>query len=180
MTREEAIRELMFAKREVIEDSFIDKAYDMAISALKAQGTCGDAVSRQTLQNELALYPIDDITSEDEAGYNRAINDVQKMVLHLPSAQPDTDRIYAELSKVYNIEGLPDEAIGIIGDLMLSLDEPSAQPERNTGKWVKVDEKPYFRKHFDRVCCSACRAEGISKWSFCPNCGAYMKGELNE
>ena len=37
MTREEAIRELMFAKREVIVDSFIDKAYDMAISALKIQ-----------------------------------------------------------------------------------------------------------------------------------------------
>ena len=60
-----------------------------AIEALKAQGTCEDAVSRQTLQKELALYPIDDVTTEDEAGYNRAINDVQKMVLHLPSAQPE-------------------------------------------------------------------------------------------
>ena len=55
-----------------------------------------------------------------------------------------------------------------------------AQPERKTGKWVRVDEKPYFRKHFDRVCCSACRAEGISKWSFCPNCGADMRGETDE
>ena len=50
---------------------------------------CEDAVSRQTLQKELALYPIDDVTTEDEAGYNRAINDVQKMVLHLPSAQQE-------------------------------------------------------------------------------------------
>ena len=64
-------------------------AMELAVDALKAQGTCEDAVSRQTLQKELALYPIDDITSEDEAGYNRAINDVQKMVLHLPSAQPE-------------------------------------------------------------------------------------------
>lgn len=190
-------------------------AMELAVDALKAQGTCEDAVSRQTLQKELALYPIDDVTSEDEAGYNRAINDVQKMVLHLPSvqpeitdgqaiehlqasgwmqnhdrqmyemglreqladdsdsydallpsaqpephydewctdckeydherhccprwnrviretlkdAQPNTDHIYAELSKVYNVKGLPDEAIGIIGDLMLSLDGPSAQPE---------------------------------------------------
>lgn len=55
-----------------------------------------------------------------------------------------------------------------------------AQPERKTGKWVRVDEKPYFRKHFDRVCCSACRAEGISKWSFCPNCGADMRGEQDD
>ena len=111
-------------------------AMELAVEALKAQGTCEDAVSRQTLQKELALYPIDDITSEDEAGYNRAINDVQKMVLHLPSVQPDTDRIYAELSKAYNVEGLPDEAIGIIGDLMLSLDEPSAQSNAIPLEWI--------------------------------------------
>ncbi len=80
-------------------------ALRMAIEALKAQGTCGDAVSRQTLQKELALYPIDDITSEDEAGYNRAINDVQKMVLHLPSTQPEVTRCrdckYASPNGVY-------------------------------------------------------------------------------
>ena len=62
-------------------------AMELAVDALKAQGTCEDAVSRQTLQKELALYLIDDVTSEDEAWYNRAINDVQKMILHLPSAQ---------------------------------------------------------------------------------------------
>lgn len=39
MTREDAIREIMFAKRNVIADSFIDKAYDMAIEALKEQKT---------------------------------------------------------------------------------------------------------------------------------------------
>jgi hypothetical protein len=50
----------------------------------------------------------------------------------LKDAQPNTDHIYAELSKVYNVKGLPDAAIGIIGDLMLSLDGPSAQPERLT------------------------------------------------
>lgn len=89
MTREEAI--------EILEGLAVpihaEPAFDMAIEALKAQGTCEDAVSRQTLQKELALYPIDDVTSEDEAGYNRAINDVQKMVLHLPSALPEPIRI---------------------------------------------------------------------------------------
>ena len=75
-----------------IADSHV-AAYTMAVDALKAQGTCDDAVSRQTLQKELALYPIDDVTTEDEAGYNRAINDVQKMVLHLPSVQPEPIRI---------------------------------------------------------------------------------------
>lgn len=35
MTREEARREMFFAKREVMADSYIDKAYDMAIKALE-------------------------------------------------------------------------------------------------------------------------------------------------
>ena len=66
------------------------EAVDMAIEALKEKADLQpDCISRQTLQKELALYPIDDVTSEDEAGYNRAINDIQKMVLHLPSAQPE-------------------------------------------------------------------------------------------
>lgn len=34
MTREEAKREMLFAKREVVADSWIDKAYDVAIKAL--------------------------------------------------------------------------------------------------------------------------------------------------
>ena len=92
MTNEEAIKELsewLNACCGVEEIEPTREALRMAIEALKAQTPCGDAVSRQTLQNELALYPIDDITSEDEAGYNRAINDVQKMVLHLPSVQPE-------------------------------------------------------------------------------------------
>ena len=88
MTREEAI-EILEANRPDPCYQMLREAVDFAVDALKAQGTCEDAVSRQTLQKELALYPIDDVTSEDEAGYNRAINDVQKMVLHLPSAQPE-------------------------------------------------------------------------------------------
>lgn len=35
MTREEAKREIIFAKREVMADSWIDKAYDVAIEALE-------------------------------------------------------------------------------------------------------------------------------------------------
>ena len=35
MTREEAKKEILFAKREVMADSWIDKAYDVAIKALE-------------------------------------------------------------------------------------------------------------------------------------------------
>ena len=48
-------------------------------------------------------------------------------------AQPDNDRIWEQLSKVYNMDGVPDEARAIIGDVMLELDEPSAQPEPCNG-----------------------------------------------
>lgn len=96
MTNEEAIKRfetlLLHVDTDCVMGMETTEAINMAIKALKAQGTCKDAVSRQTLQKELALYPIDDVTSEDEAGYNRAINDVQKMVLHLPSAQPEIIR----------------------------------------------------------------------------------------
>lgn len=34
MTKEEAKREILFAKRDVMADSWIDKAYDVAIKAL--------------------------------------------------------------------------------------------------------------------------------------------------
>ena len=44
------------------------------------------------------------------------------------------------------------------------------------GEWQKVEEQPYFRKHYDIVCCSVCRKKGNRKWNFCPNCGARMKG----
>ena len=95
MTREEAI-EILEANRPDPCYQMLREAVDFAVDALKAQGTCEDAVSRQTLQKELALYSIDDVTSEDEAGYNRAINDVQKMVLHLPSAQPEKAQLSGE------------------------------------------------------------------------------------
>lgn len=52
----------------------------------------------------------------------------------------------------------------------------TAQPEWKKGKWVRVDEKPYFRKHFDRECCSECHMERKGKWLFCPYCGADMRG----
>lgn len=110
MTNEEAIVRIKdhMSVHKIYEERAIKitEALNMAIEALKAQGTCGDAVSRQTLQKELALYSIDDITSEDEAGYNRAINDVQKMVLHLPSAQPNLDRkkISNLMEKIYSIQ----------------------------------------------------------------------------
>ena len=147
-------------------------AMELAVDALKAQGTCEDAVSRQTLQKELALYPIDDITSEYEVGYNRAINDVQKMVLHLPSAQPQstmgqlkdtaesTNDTISRQAAIDAVKGLPTwwaDAGGYYGgaqppmtalldpeDTVAAIDNlPSAQPNLDRARVSDLMEKIY-------------------------------------
>lgn len=55
---------------------------------------------------------------------------------------------------------------------------PTADVRDNVrGEWQKVDEQPYFRKHFHKVCCSVCRKQGYDYWNYCPNCGADMRGD---
>ena len=52
----------------------------------------------------------------------------------------------------------------------------SVSAERGVGEWERVDEQPYFRKHYHTVCCSVCHKKGNEKYNYCPNCGAKMKG----
>lgn len=52
---------------------------------------------------------------------------------------------------------------------------PSAQPEREKGKWVYLG---YMKIGFH---CSVCGGYAISgKDNFCSHCGAEMRGEVNE
>lgn len=65
---------------------------------------------------------------------------------------------------------------------------PSAQPERKTGLW-EINEHTYAcnnrrnwkctnccTEKYDFIFTSVCKPE----WSYCPNCGADMRGEQNE
>lgn len=58
-------------------------------------------------------------------------------------------------------------------DVTRLLSLPSAQPERKTGKWTKENACEFcgFQPWYER---------DIHTLSFCPNCGADMRGELNE
>lgn len=150
MTNEEAIVRIKdhMSVHKIYEERAIKitEALNMAIEALKAQGTCGDAVSRQTLQKELALYSIDDITSEDEAGYNRAINDVQKMVLHLPSAQPEIT-LETAIEYLHNIGWMQEH------DRILTKDRDMPKKPNETTD----------------------RAWGVpNRQAVCPNCDSYL------
>lgn len=73
MTREEAKREMLFAKREVMEDSWIDKAYDMAISALEQPEIirCKDCKYYRQYddQDDLCVYTMTSVEADDYCSY---------------------------------------------------------------------------------------------------------------
>ena len=84
------------------------------------------------------------------------------------------DDIYDALSRVYNMDRVPDEAKSIIGDVMLGL--PSAQPEHETCRLIDagydVDGTHYYM-------CSACGSEFSDgdEYNYCPYCGKEAEGD---
>lgn len=51
---------------------------------------------------------------------------------------------------------------------------PSIQPKQKTGHWVCLDDDELAYG------CSECKSVSLRESKYCPNCGAYMKGENNE
>ena len=51
---------------------------------------------------------------------------------------------------------------------------PSVQSKQKTGHWVCLDDDELAYG------CSACRSVSLFESKYCPNCGAYMKGESND
>ena len=52
--------------------------------------------------------------------------------------------------------------------------------ERGTAKAVqKVDEQPYFRKHFHDYVCPVCHKIEL-RWKFCGHCGQRLKKENDD
>lgn len=57
---------------------------------------------------------------------------------------------------------------------------PAAQPERERGRWIKTGQSFVFPEKFRNYSCSECGYDvNKTKLNFCPNCGAYMRGEQN-
>ena len=66
--------------------------------------------------------------------------------------------------------------MGIIIDTKAEELGSSAQPERKTGKWIKASES----RGTCLYKCSECGNLYLCKHSFCPNCGADMRGDKDE
>lgn len=80
------------------------------------------------------------------------------------------------------MEWCPDDdgSVGKTGDLRELLDElesvaTDAEPVRH-GRWIDVNPDSFWDP---RMRCSICKQEEIplSKWHYCPNCGAKMDKE---
>ena len=61
---------------------------------------------------------------------------------------------------------------------------PSAQPQRKKGHWIRHITTGLGPKLNDTIECSECRiafsTENMFRRSFCPNCGADMRGEKDD
>ena len=66
-------------------------------------------------------------------------------------------------------------------DVYTALDSvPSAQPERKTGKWIKLDMHAHLADHKCTACGQECYVPtcmGEPMYTYCPNCGARMEVE---
>lgn len=58
----------------------------------------------------------------------------------------------------------------------LSPEDLKELQERNTPMSPrKVEEQPYFRKHFHVQCCPQCYQRIEKQWNFCPKCGQMIR-----
>ena len=68
------------------------------------------------------------------------------------------------------------ERLHVYEDTGLTPPEIVELKERDTAKEIqKVEEQPYFRKHFHSYICPVCHKKVESGWSFCGHCGQKLK-----
>lgn len=59
-------------------------------------------------------------------------------------------------------------------------EQPTIEPERKTGKWIKLDMHAHLADHKCSVCEQECYVPacmGEPMYDFCPHCGAKMTEE---
>jgi hypothetical protein len=100
------------------------------------------------------------VTDSDTISRQAAIDALDVLCQEHRYRIPGKRETYSQYNEAW--QDALDRAEGAIGNL------PSAQPDRKNGKWIDG---------YKRQTCSVCKQKGFRSWSFCPNCGADMRGE---
>ena len=162
----ELAMECIKTQRQFVDDR-TKEAFDMAIEALKQP--CEDAVSREAVLKTVDEWYDNNLEVEN-------IEDLIVALTYMPSVQPTAK------------ENLVVDAVSREAVMALAKEEcetaiipykrfikgvnalPPAIPAKTKGEWIESE--------FDEsVYCSECNAEYESKYRFCPNCGADMRGD---
>ena len=91
---------------------------------------------------------------------------------------PDTVEEFMEQNKVVDTEQIYSNGIEFVPIFRMQQwfeHLPSAEPERNVGKWTLHDDGL-----FDFYTCNQCGKLEKDPSNYCPNCGASMSNELPE
>lgn len=84
----------------------------------------------------------------------------------------DADKLLRDIEKYHVSDGKFQHWVQI---------QPTIESERKTGKWIKTGQSFVYSKKFRNYSCSECGYDiDKIKFNFCPNCGADMRGGLNE
>ena len=205
MTTEKAIQLLHRLSDEQFDGIHGDErreALEMAVMALKqnlvkesgdlVQDLVKDCISRQQAIDALDKH-IDTFDAID-TNYLCGLRTAMSILKEMPSAQPETHDKRTETHECDLIGR--QEAIDIVRNrvkrfttaCVLAVTEieklPSARPERKKGHWIRHITTGLGPKLNDTIECSECRiafsTENMFRRSFCPNCGADMRGESDE
>jgi len=135
---------------------------------------------------EDALDSYCELNEEGKNAFRMAIESLE----HLPSAQPEIKTDGDTISRQAAIDALAEHEksnghnytlfVDIVSECAeIIRDLPSAQPERK-GRWIKLDMHAHLAGHKCTACGQECYVPtcmGEPMYTYCPNCGADMRGE---
>ena len=178
MTNEQAIKLLHRISDCQLDGQYGDERREALEMAVRALSGDGDMIYRRDVIDSIEKMQMPIMRSEFSGdqfiftGMSRALQAIKE----LPSAQPEiTEDDVKEYCRKRCL-------IVLTSDLYNEMYRRwvSAQSERKTGKWIRVNGKTAIN-------CSACYHCGwslsfedtVKRFNFCPNCGARMEVEHN-
>lgn len=140
-----------------------------------------DCISRQQAIEELETY-LDEVTEYDEFsdGENSGIHMAIRVVESLPPVEP---KIYSNkhncIMTIFGECSYSETGCGSC-EVVDKVNE-ALRAERPKGEWLDMSDGGRIKYiWYEKYMCNKCGERGTSAWSFCPNCGADMRGDDSE